>query len=103
MWGHLRWAAAIVMVAALGFPATSSAQSKPPSFRSPTQDELTRTKNGSNDWVTYGGALNNQRFSTLDQINTSNVQGPKGAWMTPRNSPPAPKYPFKAAPILSDR
>src|SRR5262249_21084132 len=78
----LRWAAALVMVAALGFPTTTSAQGKPPSFRSPTQDELTRTTSGSADWITYGGALNNERYSTLDQINTTTVQGLRGAWMT---------------------
>src|SRR5947208_1261666 len=45
-----------------------------PSFRSPTDEELTSTRNGGVNWITYGGALNNQRYSMLDQINTSNVQ-----------------------------
>src|SRR5260370_13744578 len=34
------------------------------------------------DWVTNGGNLTNQRYSTLNQINTSNVRQLKGAWMT---------------------
>ena len=34
------------------------------------------------DWVTNGGNLTNQRYSTLRQIDTSNVKQLKGAWMT---------------------
>ena len=34
------------------------------------------------DWVTNGGNLTNQRYSTLKQINTENVKQLKGAWMT---------------------
>jgi quinohemoprotein ethanol dehydrogenase len=32
------------------------------------------------EWTTYGGNLFNQRYSSLDQINTSNVANLKGAW-----------------------
>src|SRR5437016_13984808 len=32
------------------------------------------------DWVTSGGNLTNQRYSTLKQINTSNVKQLNGAW-----------------------
>src|SRR5262245_42500828 len=32
------------------------------------------------EWTTYGGNLCNQRYSGLDQINTSNVANLKGAW-----------------------
>ena len=34
----------------------------------------------SNAWTTYGGNLYNQRYSSLNQINTSNVKNLKGAW-----------------------
>ena len=34
------------------------------------------------DWVTNGGNLTNQRYSTLKQIDPSNVKQLKGAWMT---------------------
>ena len=34
------------------------------------------------DWVTNGGNLTNERYSTLKQIDTSNVKQLKGAWMT---------------------
>jgi alcohol dehydrogenase (cytochrome c) len=32
------------------------------------------------EWATYGGNLYNQRYSSLDQINTGNVKDLKGAW-----------------------
>jgi quinohemoprotein ethanol dehydrogenase len=34
------------------------------------------------DWVTNGGNLTNQRYSTLKQIDTTNVKQLKGAWIT---------------------
>ena len=33
-------------------------------------------------WLTNGGNLTNQRYSTLDSINTSNVSKLKGVWLT---------------------
>jgi glucose dehydrogenase len=68
-----------LVAGALLFPASLSAQSGP---RTITTQELTQTRNGGNDWITYGGALNNQRYSTLTQINTSNVSQLKGVWMS---------------------
>src|SRR5918912_643780 len=32
------------------------------------------------EWLTYGGNFFNQRYSSLNQINTSNVAQLKGAW-----------------------
>jgi alcohol dehydrogenase (cytochrome c) len=34
------------------------------------------------NWITNGGNLTNGRFSSLDEINTENVSGLKGEWMT---------------------
>jgi glucose dehydrogenase len=34
------------------------------------------------DWVTNGGNLTNQRYSTLAQIDRNNVKQLNGAWMT---------------------
>ena len=47
----------------------------------PEIDRLLRGPIGK-DWVTNGGNLTNQRYSTLTQINTTNVKQLKGAWMT---------------------
>ena len=98
----MRFAAAVLLVAALGVPSVSSAQGKPPGFRSPTTDELAHTTSGGAEWITYGGALNNERYSTLDQINTTNVQNLKGAWMTRLNSGRGAKYRLEADPLVID-
>jgi quinohemoprotein ethanol dehydrogenase len=34
------------------------------------------------DWITNGGSLSNDRFSSLDEVNTENVKELKGDWMT---------------------
>jgi len=57
----------------------------------------------SKDWVTNGGNLTNQRYSTLKQIDTTNVKQLKGAWMTRLNgSGFGGKYSFEATPLVKD-
>ena len=51
------------------------------SAQDPEIDELLKGPVGK-DWVTNGGNLTNQRYSTLKQIDTNNVKQLKGAWMT---------------------
>src|SRR5207237_5351728 len=63
---------------------------------------LASTTAGANDWLTYGGALNNDRYSTLKQLDTSNVSGLKGAWMTRLHSGLGSKYKFEADPLVID-
>jgi alcohol dehydrogenase (cytochrome c) len=54
----------------------------------------------SSSWLTNGGGYSNDRFSDLDQINTSNVGGLKGEWMTHLNdSGTANKYSQEGQPI----
>ena len=68
----------------------------------PEIDRLLRSPVGK-DWVTNGGNLTNQRYSTLNQINASNVKQLKGAWMTRlKGSGAAGKYSFEAAPLVKD-
>jgi alcohol dehydrogenase (cytochrome c) len=65
-------------------------------------DHLLRSPVGK-DWVTNGGNLTNQRYSTLQQMNTSNVKQLKGAWMTRlKGSGAAGKYSFEASPLVKD-
>src|SRR5512138_2131719 len=55
------------------------------------------------DWVTNGGNLTNQRYSTLKQIDTTNVKQLKGAWMTRlKGSGAAGKYSFEASPLVKN-
>jgi quinohemoprotein ethanol dehydrogenase len=99
---HSRGLLAFVLATILLFPATTAAQSQQPSFRFPTDDELAKTKVAGKDWITYGGAFTNARYSTLDQVNASNVQGLKGAWLTRLNSGRGSKYIFEADPLVVD-
>src|ERR1700736_6840933 len=85
-----------VPVRPLMFPGNLAAQSAP---RTITTQELAQTKNGGNDWITHGGALNNQRYSTLNQINTTNVSQLKGVWMTRLGSGRGSKFRFEANPL----
>src|SRR5690349_11394454 len=65
-------------------------------------DRLVRGPVGK-DWVTNGGNLTNQRYSTLKQIDTSNVKQLKGAWMTRlKGSGYGGKYSAEATPLVKD-
>jgi quinohemoprotein ethanol dehydrogenase len=88
-----------LVTGALMFPGSLSAQTAP---RTITTQDLAQTKNGGNDWITHGGALNNQRYSTLNQINTSNVSQLKGVWMARLGSGRGSKYRFEADPLVVD-
>src|SRR5437660_10331774 len=68
----------------------------------PEIDRLLRSPIGK-DWVTNGGNLTNQRYSTLKQIDTTNVKQLKGAWMTRlKGSGLGGKYSFEATPLVKD-
>src|ERR1700755_1030725 len=68
----------------------------------PEIDRLLQSPVGK-DWVTNGGNLTNQRYSTLKQIDTSNVKQLKGAWMTRlKGSGFGGKYAFEATPLVKD-
>jgi alcohol dehydrogenase (cytochrome c) len=93
-----RWITAALLLCSLLTPATTSAQAQ----SRPSQDELAQTRAGGKDWITYGGALNNGRYSTLDQVTTTNVASLKGAWMTRLGSGRGGKYRFEADPLVID-
>jgi hypothetical protein len=68
----------------------------------PEIDSLVRRPPGK-DWVTNGGDLTNQRYSTLKQIDTTNVKQLKGAWMTRlKGSGVGGKYSFEASPLVKN-
>src|SRR4051794_10659199 len=55
------------------------------------------------DWTTNGGAMSNQRYSSLDAINTSNVSQLKGVWLTHLNDvATAAKYSGESQPVVQD-
>ena len=68
----------------------------------PEIDRMLRSPVGK-DWVTNGGNLTNQRYSTLKQIDTSNVKQLKGAWMTRlKGSGIGGKYSLEGTPLVKD-
>src|SRR5205823_14308210 len=74
----------------------------PASAADPEIDTLLRSPIGK-DWVTNGGNLTNQRYSTLKQINVDTVKQLKGAWMTRlKGSGFAGKFSFEASPLVKD-
>jgi alcohol dehydrogenase (cytochrome c) len=69
---------------------------KAPAF---TADELAAV--AKSDWITNGGSVSNTRYSSLDEINDSNVKDLKGKWMTALNgSGIETKYSAEAQPIV---
>ncbi|HKM74316.1 MAG TPA: PQQ-binding-like beta-propeller repeat protein [Stellaceae bacterium] len=68
----------------------------------PDIDRLLQSPVGK-DWVTNGGNLTNQRYSTSRQIDTTNVKQLKGAWMTRlKGSGFGGKYSAEATPLVKD-
>jgi alcohol dehydrogenase (cytochrome c) len=62
-----------------------------------------QTTAAGSDWPTNGGAMWNQRYSTLDDIDTSNVSQLKGVWRTHLNGAAvAAKYSGESQPVVED-
>src|SRR6201989_586737 len=89
----------IALSAALGL---SLAGAGPAWGGDPEIEKLVQSPVGK-DWVTNGGNLTNQRYSTLKQIDTTNVKQLKGAWMTRlKGSGLGGKYSLEATPLVKD-
>jgi len=73
-------------------PGLTSAQSQAPNLREPANK----------DWLTIGGDWGATRYSTLNQINTSNVANMKGAWVTHLGSGLGTKYSLEATPLVQN-
>jgi quinohemoprotein ethanol dehydrogenase len=75
--------------------ATAAKPSRAPAF---SLDQLAAEP--TDDWITNGGSLMNQRYSPLDEITTANVSGLKGVWLTHlRKSALAAKYSAESQPL----
>ncbi len=71
-----------------------------------TYERILDARSEPENWLTYYGAYNGQRYSPLDQINTENVKRIGPAWMfqagTSGMIAGASTYAFEAAPIVVD-
>ena len=59
---------------------------------------VTSCSNQHQDWLSYGNDLFNQRFSELDQINTSNIDQLDLAWQIQTGT----KSSFQATPLVKN-
>ena len=80
--------------------------SAPPVAQAVTSDRIARARSEPQNWLTYYGAYDGQRFSPLGEINTTNVKSLKPAWVFQAGviglvANPA-TYSFEAAPIVVD-
>ena len=81
-------------------------KSAPDVTRTVTADRIRNARSEPRNWLTYYGAYDGQRYSTLDQINTANVSTLRPAWQFQFGviglvANPA-TYSFEAAPIVVD-
>ena len=67
---------ALIALAVVGTAGAKSTAIAP----APAFSPLLMSQNAGNDWLTVGGGLNDQRHSTLTQVNASNVSGLHLAW-----------------------
>ncbi|MGH3098611.1 MAG: methanol/ethanol family PQQ-dependent dehydrogenase [Streptosporangiales bacterium] len=78
----------------------------PPVVRDVTYERILDARSEPQNWLTYYGAYDGQRFSPLDQINTENVKRLAPAWVYQAGSAgihAGPStYSFEAAPIVVD-
>jgi alcohol dehydrogenase (cytochrome c) len=94
-----RSARQLLQVLIAGLMLTGAAQVR---AADPEIDRLLQSPVGK-DWVTNGGNLTNQRYSTLKQIDMNNVKQVKGAWMTRlKGSGFGGKYSAEATPLVKD-
>ncbi len=78
----------------------------PPVAQRVTADRLVNARSEPQNWLTYYGAYDGQRYSALDQINAGNVKSLRPAWVFQNgvigiNATPA-TYSFEAAPLVVD-
>jgi alcohol dehydrogenase (cytochrome c) len=95
--------------AQVGQPLPRFSQSKgvaPPVVQNVTAERIVKARSEPQNWLTYYGAYDGQRYSALDQINTENVKNLKPTWVfqygvVGLQATPA-TYSFEAAPIVVD-
>ena len=83
---------------------TPGGEIAPPVAADVTYERILDARSEPENWLTYYGAYNGQRYSPLDQINTENVKRIGPAWVFQAGSSGiiagASTYSFEAAPIV---
>jgi alcohol dehydrogenase (cytochrome c) len=85
---------------------SGKAGTAPPVAQGVTYERILNARSEPQNWLTYYGAYDGQRYSPLDQINTENVKRLGPAWMfqagTSGMIAGASTYAFEASPIVVD-
>ena len=85
---------------------TAGGEIAPPVVENVTYERLLDARSEPQNWLTYYGAYDGQRYSPLDQINTENVKRIGPAWIFQAGTSGiiagASTYSFEAAPIIVD-
>src|SRR5918992_5670979 len=85
---------------------STSVGSAPPVTKGVTYERILNAREEPQNWLTYYGAYNGQRYSPLDQINKQNVKRLAPAWVFQAGSTGLhagkSTYSFEAAPIVVD-
>jgi alcohol dehydrogenase (cytochrome c) len=85
---------------------TPGADVAPPVVAGVNYERILNAREEPQNWLTYYGAYNGQRYSPLDQINTENVKRLVPAWVFQAGTTGliagASTYSFEAAPIVVD-
>lgn len=85
---------------------TPGGEIAPPVVEGVTYERIRDSQSEPENWLTYYGAYNGQRYSKLDQINTENVKRLLPAWVFQAGSSGiiagASTYSFEATPIVVD-
>jgi alcohol dehydrogenase (cytochrome c) len=83
---------------------TAGGEIAPPVVADVTYERILNARSEPENWLTYYGAYNGQRYSPLDQINTENVKRIGPAWIFQAGTTGliagASTYSFEAAPIV---
>src|SRR5918992_1876334 len=85
---------------------STSVGSAPPVTKGVTYERILNAREEPQNWLTYYGAYNGQRYSPLDQINRQNVKRLAPAWVFQAGSTGLhagkSTYSFEASPIVVD-
>ena len=80
--------------------------SAPPAVQNVTYERILRARSEPQNWLTYYGAYDGQRYSPLEQINTGNVRRLSPAWVFQCGptglEAGASTYAWEAAPVVVD-
>jgi alcohol dehydrogenase (cytochrome c) len=84
----------------------AAAGQAPPVADNVTFDRILNARTEPHNWLTYYGAYDGQRYSSLDQINTTNIKKLKPVWSFQHGvmtlMAAHPTYGFEATPIVVD-